>query len=131
MKKHILVVDDESQMTRHLFILLGMNGFEVTQANSGAEALQILESEHFDVVCSDMKMPGMDGDAFLSRVAESYPATRRVMLSGMRDMKAFLDDMFDQGILHGYLFKPASRSEILRLMTEQCRAKSMATGVAA
>lgn len=59
---HILVVDDEEQMTAFISSYLCNEGYKVKQAHSGAEALQMLEEEHgFDLVLLDWMMPGMNG----------------------------------------------------------------------
>jgi two-component system response regulator HydG len=58
---HILVVDDDRRMTRTLFDILNLEGFQVTQANSGEEAVEIARTTHFDCVLSDVKMSGING----------------------------------------------------------------------
>src|SRR5947209_4114732 len=57
----ILVVDDEQSMTQFLGIVLRKDGFQVTTVNSGRDALDKIRTEAFDVVLSDIKMPGLDG----------------------------------------------------------------------
>ncbi|MFZ0064116.1 MAG: PAS domain S-box protein [Pyrinomonadaceae bacterium] len=64
----ILVVDDSSDTVEMLRTLLEMDGAMVTTAASGPEALEILEREIFDVILSDISMPGMDGFELLSRL---------------------------------------------------------------
>jgi two-component system, chemotaxis family, CheB/CheR fusion protein len=64
----ILVVDDSEDTTEMLEQLLKMNGALVTSATSGDEALRIMAKEYFDVVLSDISMPGMDGFEFLNRL---------------------------------------------------------------
>jgi two-component system NtrC family response regulator len=57
----ILIVDDEKNYTEILSVLLQEEGYETLTANSGSDALSILESEDVDLILTDMKMPGMDG----------------------------------------------------------------------
>ena len=64
----ILVVDDSSDTVEMLRTLLEMDGAMVTTAGSGSEALEIIEREIFDVILSDISMPGMDGFELLSRL---------------------------------------------------------------
>ena len=64
----ILVVDDSADTVEMLQQLLEMDGAMVTTANGGPEALEILEQEVFDVILSDISMPGMDGFELLSRL---------------------------------------------------------------
>jgi CheY-like chemotaxis protein len=86
-KKRILFVDDDP------LILAGIRSvfyrerhrWELVFATGGEEALAELERGAFDVVVSDLRMPGIDGLALLARVRETSPATARVMLSGSAD----------------------------------------------
>lgn len=64
----ILVVDDSADTVEMLQHLLQMDGAIVTTAHGGPEALEILEQEVFDVILSDISMPGMDGFELLSRL---------------------------------------------------------------
>ena len=64
-KISVLVVDDSEDTTEMLAHLLKMSGAVVTGATSGAEGLRIMAQEEFDVVLSDISMPGMDGFEFL------------------------------------------------------------------
>jgi two-component system CheB/CheR fusion protein len=66
----ILVVDDSADTVDMLRRLLEMGGAIVTTAHSGAEALKIAEEKDFDVVLSDISMPGMDGFEFVRRFRE-------------------------------------------------------------
>ena len=61
MMETILVVDDEKNYTAVLRAVLEEEGFETFIANSGAEALEVLDHEDIQLVITDMKMPGMDG----------------------------------------------------------------------
>ncbi len=61
MQGHILVIDDDRLIGKTLKKLLTKEGFRVTLASSGEEALIYVEKESFDLIVSDLKMPGMDG----------------------------------------------------------------------
>ena len=79
----VLFVDDEPRVLeaieRTLFQL--DLDWEVSFAEGGSAALAELEKAHFDVVVSDMRMPGMDGATFLNRVRDASPATARTLAS--------------------------------------------------
>jgi two-component system CheB/CheR fusion protein len=66
----VLVVDDSEDTTEMVQHLLAMSGAAVNVATSGFEALQLARENHFDVVLSDISMPGMDGFEFLSKLRE-------------------------------------------------------------
>jgi two-component system response regulator AtoC len=67
----ILIVDDEDKMRRVLEIMLQRMGYSVVAANDGIEALDLLQSESFDLVISDLRMPRLDGVALLERLRAS------------------------------------------------------------
>ncbi len=71
----ILVVDDSVDTVDMLRRLFEMDGAIVNTARSGAEALKIVSNEHFDVILSDISMPGMDGFELL-RILRELPAVR-------------------------------------------------------
>ena len=66
----VLLVDDSEDTTEMLTEMLQMNGATVIAATSGDEGLSILSDKHFDVVLSDISMPGMDGFEFLRRLRQ-------------------------------------------------------------
>src|SRR5262249_36865920 len=67
-KLGVLVLDDSEDTTEMLRALLEQNGAQVTTATSGVEALRIASEREFDVVLSDISMPGMDGFEFVRRL---------------------------------------------------------------
>ncbi|MDA0244120.1 MAG: response regulator [Chloroflexi bacterium] len=84
-KKHnILIVDDEPRVAfffqQHLELL--DEGYVVTAVNSGQEALKLLqEGQKFDLLITDLRMPGMDGLELLSKVSQMAPATRTILVT--------------------------------------------------
>jgi two-component system, OmpR family, response regulator len=66
-RRRILVVDDEESIRRNLQAYLVDEGFEVTCAESGEKALEILGGTSFDAVIVDMRLQGMDGNTFIER----------------------------------------------------------------
>ena len=110
--QRILFVDDEPKLLGGLRRMLrGLRDewtFEF--AESGAEALATLARKPFDVVVSDMRMPGMDGSELLRQVRERFPATVRMVLSGQCERRAVLKAV---GPAHQFLTKPCN-SETLK-----------------
>lgn len=86
-KKRILFVDDDSNVLASLRNVMHRERarWEAVFVGGGEQALDELARAKFDVVVSDMRMPGMDGVELLERVREGWPETARVMLSGSAD----------------------------------------------
>lgn len=105
-KRHILFVDDDPNLLAGIRRLLRSlrNDFELEFAHNGREALEMMEGTAFDVVVSDMRMPGMDGAELLKKIQELYPCTIRIMLSGQADEDAILRTV---GVVHQFLEKPS------------------------
>jgi HD-like signal output (HDOD) protein len=136
-KKHILFVDDESNVLNGLRRMLRdrRKEWELEFVESAELGLKALRKFPFDVVVSDMRMPGMDGARFLSEVRKLYPATARLVLSGHSD-----DEMLIRaaGGAHQYVSKPCdanhlqnaiSRTLAVREALKSPELQSFATGL--
>lgn len=86
-KNRILVVDDEDALRTVLSAELEGEGYRVSSAGDGAEAINILRGQIFDLILLDIKMPNVDGFEVLKFVKESQPATKVIMLTGFADLK--------------------------------------------
>ncbi|MBE2185734.1 MAG: response regulator [Rhodothermales bacterium] len=78
----LLIVDDEARVRTVTAKLMALRGHTVVEAGSGAEALARLNADFFDVVVTDFGMPGLDGLALASRMAERWPSLPVVLLTG-------------------------------------------------
>ncbi len=82
MKAKLLIVDDESEirdlLSRHFRLL----GYEISTAENGKVALEILEQDPFDIVISDIMMPVMSGVELLREIRKEYPMIRVIMITG-------------------------------------------------
>jgi response regulator RpfG family c-di-GMP phosphodiesterase len=107
----ILLVDDEVAILDGLRRQLRKR-FTVYTASSGAEALELLESESVAVVVSDMRMPAMDGATFLSRVHALYPNVVRILLTGQADTQAAIAAV-NEGKIYRFLTKPSPPEVLL------------------
>jgi len=87
----ILVVDDESSMCQYLSILLEKEGHEVVAANSGPEALRLMEEKPFDVVLTDIQMPKMDGIQLLKGIKGIDPNTPVVIMTAYASEQTAID----------------------------------------
>lgn len=104
-KKRILFVDDERPVLAVLQALMRRmaDDWETAVAPSGPEALALMEQEPFDVVISDMRMPGMSGAQLLNEVMRRHPKTVRIVLSGHADERTVQETV---GVAHQWLAKP-------------------------
>lgn len=107
----VLAVDDEPNILRALARSL-YGSVDLVTAAGPEEGLRVLESDsHFAVVLSDLRMPGMDGVRFLGCVAERWPATVRILLTGMGDSDSS-DAARASGAIHRVLTKPCPADEL-------------------
>ena len=111
----ILLVDDEEQVVRGVsrMIQCEKDEWEVSTALSGKSALELLSDEPFDVVVSDMRMPGMDGAELLDQVEKLYPGMLRVVLSGQADRDTVLRAVKP---MHQYLSKPCDPEKLIHVI---------------
>jgi CheY-like chemotaxis protein len=77
----ILVVDDDTTLSGVFKLMLESDGHNVQTANSGREALALLEQHKFDLVTTDFEMPGMKGDTLAAAIKERLPNQPVLMIS--------------------------------------------------
>ena len=107
----LLFVDDEQNILSSLKRVFRSQGYEILTATSGAEGLALMEQQPVDLVISDMRMPQMDGAQFLAAVAERWPETVRMLLTGYADLNSTVDAI-NKGRIYGYFSKPWEDNEI-------------------
>ena len=81
-KRHVLVIDDDAVVGRSFDRVLSDKGYEVDTALNGEEGLQDIESQDYDVIFTDIKMPGMDGPEVAERIKARCPWTPVVVITG-------------------------------------------------
>ncbi|TXH22889.1 MAG: response regulator [Elusimicrobia bacterium] len=109
----LLCVDDEPGVLSALRRLLRRDGHQVRIAASAAEGLQILEHEPIHLVISDMRMPGMDGAAFLKQVRARWPEIIRILLTGYASPEA-MREVIAEGGIHCCIDKPWNDDDLLK-----------------
>ncbi|HTJ88457.1 MAG TPA: HD domain-containing phosphohydrolase [Terriglobales bacterium] len=108
----ILIVDDEDSIREVVSSMLSSSGFVCTQAQSGREALALLQSgEEYELMLSDMMMPVMDGEALLAATKERFPDIPVVMVTAMHDISIALNAIRNGA--YDYLLKPFDREQLL------------------
>ncbi len=80
-QERIMVVDDEKGICQNVEKILSKNNYEVICALSAAEALERMKTESFDLMISDIVMPGMNGLELLKQVKKEWPETRALMMT--------------------------------------------------
>jgi CheY-like chemotaxis protein len=123
----ILCVDDEPRILEGLSLHVRRR-YEVTTASSGAAGLDLLRrGDVFAVVVSDMRMPGMDGAAFLSKVRQLIPDTVRILLTGQADMASAIAAV-NEGQIFRFLTKPCSPVVLLGALEAAVTQHRLITG---
>ena len=114
-QKKVIFVDDEPNILDEFRRTLRSlrSEYDLHFATSGKEALEIMEKNKFDIVFSDMRMPGMDGAQFLTAVRDKYPHTFRILLTGQADEHSIMSTM---GVVHHFLEKPCSPEAIKAIL---------------
>jgi len=111
--KRILVVDDEPSIVDLLNTILSGNGWSVTSASSGADGIEKLERGHFDVILSDLVMPGNSGIDLLLASKELRPDIEVILMTGYATDNTAIEAM--RGGAFHYIVKPLKAEEVLNL----------------
>jgi DNA-binding NtrC family response regulator len=109
-QRRVLVVDDQESMRVLLQDMLEVIGYGVVLAEGGEQALSILQGSQFDLVLSDLNMPGMDGTALLRAIKAGNPELPVVIITGygtFHTEKRVMKEGAD-----GYISKPCTLSKI-------------------
>jgi HD-like signal output (HDOD) protein len=111
MAKRILFVDDEPMVLSGLQRSLRLMGseWEMVFAPGGIEALAAMDQQTFDIIVTDMRMPGMDGAQLLEEVQKRSPQTLRMVLSGQSDRETILRSV---NPAHQFISKPCEAEEL-------------------
>jgi HD-like signal output (HDOD) protein len=122
--KQVLFVDDESKLLDGLKRMLRpmRHEWSMTFVTSAEDALKMLEQTPFDVVVSDMRMPGMDGAQLLNEVQRRYPHIVRIVLSGHSDQEMIYRSI---GATHQYLAKPCDAEVLKTVITRACALRTL------
>lgn len=107
----IVFVDDETRVLDGIrrFLYPMREVWQISFAGSGPQALEIMARDPFDVIVTDIRMPGMDGTELLARVRELHPGAVRIVLSGQSDRDLTLKAA---GSAHQYLSKPCDADSL-------------------
>lgn len=107
---NVLVVDDEGANRYSVCKTLQRVGYFVSEAANGQEALDHLTRQHFDVVLTDIKMPGIDGVELLRRIKEQSPDAIVILMTGYASLSSAVEAL--RLGAHDYLIKPSTSQDI-------------------
>jgi DNA-binding NtrC family response regulator len=119
----VLVVDDDRAVRKALQVNLGKHGMMVTLADNPAEALAALHEAPFDLVLSDVKMPGSTGLELLVEIRRAWPDTPVVMMTGYGSVEDAVHAMKTGAA--DYLIKPISKDELLVVIDRALEHRSL------
>ena len=117
MQPIILLVDDQPLVLETLKNMLKRGPYTVLCAQSGPEALSVLEHESVDVVISDERMPGMAGSEFLAVVRDRFPETVRIILTGYASVETAIKAI-NEGEIYRFLTKPCNSQDLFTAVKE-------------
>jgi DNA-binding response OmpR family regulator len=120
----ILVVDDEGAIRYSISKTLQRVGYQVHTAASGEEALDMMKRQDYDVVLTDIRMPGLSGVDLLGKIKERAPDAVVILLTGYASLETAIESL--RLGAHDYLVKPSSSQDIRNSVSEGVeRARNM------
>jgi DNA-binding response OmpR family regulator len=107
---NVLVVDDEGANRYSVCKTLQKVGYYVSEAADGHDALDLLSKQQFDVVLTDIKMPGIDGVDLLRKIKEQSPDAIVILMTGYASLSSAVEAL--RLGAHDYLIKPSTSQDI-------------------
>ena len=89
----ILITEDEESLRRFVARALRLDGHETQEAGDGAEGLEKLDEERFDLLLSDIRMPVMDGIELAHQAAARFPEMKILLMTGYAEQRERADDL--------------------------------------
>jgi YesN/AraC family two-component response regulator len=111
MKYKILLVDDDKFILQSIGSILEKNGYQVTKADSGQKAIDVIKKQEFDLILTDLIMDTVDGIEVLKKAKETNPDTMVIILTGFGDLDSAIDALRLKA--DDYLLKPCEPTEIV------------------
>jgi DNA-binding response OmpR family regulator len=128
-QERIIIVDDDAIERTTLSRILELEGYQVTAAASGEEAIVSLRQQPFDLMVVDLKMPGMNGLDLLSMALNEFPNLRVIVLTAHGTLESVIEALRRR--VDDYLLKPAHAEEIVEsIRNALSRSETSRTSVA-
>ncbi len=113
----ILVVDDDENIRKSILAILRDEGYVVDLATNGREAIRKTETSTYNVALLDIRLPDMDGVELLTKMHETVPRTRKIMVTGFPSQENAIAALNQQA--DAYLVKPVVIEELLETISSQ------------
>ena len=123
-KKRVLIVDDDSHVLdgyRRLF-RTQRTSWDMTFCDNGTQALELLRSQPFDVLVTDMQMPGMNGAELMAQAVDVAPGVARIVVTGFASMTSSAEA---SDLAHQLLNKPCDAETLKEAIDHSCKIQSM------
>ena len=114
--KRILVVDDEENARVVLSKILAHDGYDVSSAANGVEALNFLRSKDVELIITDLNMPEMNGLMFLRELNRSHPSSNVIMITAYGEVESYLEAM-TLGAFE-YINKPVKYDDLKKVINK-------------
>lgn len=114
--EHLLVVDDERDVREGLGKLLELAGYDITTAENGLVAIERAKTRRFDLVLTDLRMPGLDGVGTLMGLKQLHPSMPVIIVTAYASNETAARCKSEGA--YGYVLKPFDLVELLRVIEE-------------
>jgi DNA-binding NtrC family response regulator len=115
----VLVVDDDENITATIQLILENEGYAVDVAAKGSEAIEKSKNAVYNIALIDIKLPDMDGTELLTRMRDTVPKVRKIIVTGYPSMQNAIDAVNKQA--DAYIVKPLDVDKLLELVREQLK----------
>lgn len=122
--KTLLFIDDEANVLSALHRLFLPFDYNILTAESGADALALMEKEPVDLVICDMRMPVMTGDELLEQIRNKWPDVVRILLTGYSDLKSTIAAI-NRGGIYRYIAKPWNADDTVLVVRDALEHKQL------
>jgi DNA-binding NtrC family response regulator len=125
MPKSILIVEDEETLRESLNRILSKDGFNVESAESAEDGLKLADTHTFDVIISDIILPGMDGIQLMSRIRQELPDQIFIVMTAYASIETAIRAL--RVGAYDYIMKPVMHEEIKQVIKNALRQKQLMT----